>query len=337
MDKIKIAIVGAGQTGRGFLARLFHRQAEILLIDSNRSLIDNLRESGSFTVRYFNNGEPDTISGYEAHWTGNEIPSLKNCDVVFISVRPENTAAAGMWLEDKIRPDAAVIVCENAAFPAELLATPLKKRAGSGAVFCTTVNNSTLDILSEDYPVLHVDGNLGAAIKLSGIKQEPDFAVLMQRKIYTYNAASAIIAYLGAAKGYDSFPAAANDREIAAQLDNFYTEINNAICKEFAVEPEEQRQFALLSKLKFQNTQIADSIVRNAASPKRKLGASERIIQPAKLILAHGGNPDVLAKTAAAALRYMDVDDIGNVRNLLQTISGLSADEPLFSLVLEAF
>lgn len=334
-DLINIAIVGAGQTGRGFLARLFYKNANIVFIDSNRDLVNNLRHSKGYTVRYFNSGEPEFITGYEIYHIEDDIPMLQFCDVVFVSVLAENTAAAGLWLEDKINSDAIVIACENAACPAELFTGPIKEVAGSGAVFCTAINDGPTDILSEEYPFLHVGGYHGDVIKLPGIQHETDFDILMQRKIYTYNAASAVIAYLGAAKGYESFSDAANDPQINDKLDEFYDEINKAICTEYKIDFEEQRLFALQSKHKFQNKHISDSIARNAASPERKLGPTERIIKPANLIISRNGNPAISAEVAAAALHYMGVNSLTQAEEILQNTCELSGNDLFYTMILK--
>lgn len=73
----------------------------------------------------------------------------------------------------------------------------------------------------------------------------------MLRKIYTYNASSAIIAYLGAEKGIQSYAQAACDSDIARELDLFYAQINRALCLEYSIAPAEQQQFSLNARKKF--------------------------------------------------------------------------------------
>lgn len=156
----------------------------------------------------------------------------------------------------------------------------------------------------------------------------------MIRKIYTYNAASAVIAYLGAKKGYCEYPDAANDAEIARELDSFYAEINCAICAEYGIDPREQAEFAELSRRKFQNRAIKDSVERNAANPARKLSAGERIIAPARLILKHGGSADALVKTAAAAIEYMGAKDAREAERALTDICGINMNESIFGKIM---
>ena len=173
-------------------------------------------------------------------------------------------------------------------------------------VFCTTIEGEGLDIRSEDYPCLQCDEDLleGYEPGIRQIRPFPQFSNFLTRKLYTYNAASCVIAYLGWIKGYENYGDAANDEEILALLDQNYQATNRALCREFGYDEGDQEEFALLSRKKFCDRTIADTISRNARDPQRKLAAGERIIGPIRLLLQYGEDASVLEKTAAAALLY---------------------------------
>lgn len=335
----KIGIIGAGQTGRGFIARLLANDFHIVFADRDEALIDRLNAAGGFDIDFFGGvRESLTISGYEAHTMQDAAQALRDCEAVLIAVRAENTRAVGEWMVQSGLADMPVVACENAVSPAALLdGTGL--RAASGAIFCTTVNDEGLGIGSENYPHLFVSrDNMPACLEgLDTIMPVDDFGMLMKRKLYTYNAASGIIAFMGQAMGYDSYPDAANDPRIDRALDEFYGEVNRAICAEFGVGAQEQAEFALLSKRKFQNRAILDTIARNAASPLRKLGSQERVMEPMRLILAHGGDAGVLMHTAACALRYAGATTEDEARALLIKAAGLAPDDVRLAGVLAAF
>ena len=231
-----------------------------------------------------------------------------------------------------------VVACENAVVPSETLGEPLSKVVGSGAIFCTTVADGSLDILSEHYPFLHVGdcSASGVLARLRGFEAEPEFDTLMARKIFTYNAASGIIAYQGAALGIESYPEAANQPAIERELDEFYWEVNAAISAEYGVELGAQETFAAFSKKKFQNRAIADTVARNATSPLRKLGAEERIIAPARLIQRRGGTAGPLIRTAAAALHYLGATE-ASAPGVLKGTCDLVPGEPLYREILQTF
>ena len=52
-----VVILGAGKSGRGFIARLLYKEAVITFIDSDQDLVKRLNEEKGFSVRYFD-GSP---------------------------------------------------------------------------------------------------------------------------------------------------------------------------------------------------------------------------------------------------------------------------------------
>ena len=53
----KITIIGAGKTGRGFLARLLNGN-DITFIDKNATLCESLNKNKSFKVDFFGKKKP---------------------------------------------------------------------------------------------------------------------------------------------------------------------------------------------------------------------------------------------------------------------------------------
>lgn len=336
-----ICILGAGLSGRGFLARLLCGQARITFIDQDQSLVKALREAGQYAVRHFDGRIMRSVSGYEVFSTEDEAcrQALSEADLVLSCVRAENAPQAGRWLASVCDVPVPIIACENALDPAASLQMDNSWQVESAAIFCTTIADGAVDILSEDVDELIVSrGPTSALLEgREGFQLVDSFHQLMMRKIYTYNAASAIIAYLGAEKGYEEFSQAARDDEIDKALEQFYDNVNLSICAEYGVDPTEQAKFAAASRAKFRNPDILDSVKRNAASPQRKLSAQERIIAPAQLIRKHGGNAQPLVKTAAAALRYAGVKHKEEAKLLLKSVSGLDENDDLMRRILDEF
>lgn len=173
-------------------------------------------------------------------------------------------------------------------------------------VFCTTIEDEGIHINSENYPYLQCNAELleGYVPDAKTIKVISNFSDFLTRKLYTYNAASCVIAYLGWKKGYSNYADAANDEEILGLLDKNYEVTNRVLCKEFGYQEEDQREFAQLSKNKFCDRTIVDTVARNARDPQRKLASEERIMGPIKLMYKYGEDASVLEKTAAAAIQY---------------------------------
>ena len=304
-------IVGAGKTGRGFLARLLQEAAEdVIFIDKNETLVRKLNDAGTFQIRFFGDvREPYGVSGFRAYtW---ETADLEDAELILVSVGGQNLKEAGESLSKCLKDEKHyyIITAENASHPSKTLKEAIGKEnvsVSESTVFCTTIEEEGLNIHSENYPYLQCDGDLleGYVPAAKTIKPIGNFSNFLTRKLYTYNAASCVIAYLGWKKGYTNYADAANDEEILEMLDKNYEVTNRVLCREFGYEEGDQREFAALSKAKFCDRTIIDTVARNARDPHRKLGANERIIGPIKLMHKYGEDASVLEQTAAAAILY---------------------------------
>ena len=303
----KITVIGAGKTGRGFLGRLFCGE-EITFIDKNEKLVFALEEKKSFTVRFFGNKAPAAEVGYKAAYTWEQVQNI-DADIIFVSVGGGNLADVGKSLKNFVKAGQRIIVCENASHPAEKLYAAMGidgVRISESTVFCTTVKGERLDIDSEWYPFLQFDARPMAddLPQIENLKPIFGFDHFLTRKLYTYNSASCIIAYLGYDKGYTDYAEAANDKEILALLDKNYAEIDDCMCREFGYEKADQHEFSRLSRDKFTDRSIADTVFRNGREPQRKIAAGERIVGPLLLEKKYGKDTSVLEKTLAAALLF---------------------------------
>ena len=98
---IKIAVVGAGKTGRGFIGRLLAEEGcEFLLIDKNKALVDALNEKGEFKVSFFGNQrEPMMVRGFKAvTW---EEADFSDVELIFVSVGGTNLPDVGACIKEK--------------------------------------------------------------------------------------------------------------------------------------------------------------------------------------------------------------------------------------------
>lgn len=350
MNNAKIAVIGAGKTGRGFIGRLLAEAGEpVRYIDKNESLVNDMRDAGSFQVHFFGGRRDDfTVDNFEiTTWADTDLTGI---ELILIAVGGTNLEDVGKELAQRLPVDSEVriITCENASHPSETVKNAIGRPnmpVSEATVFCTTIEADGLDIRSENYPKLQCDAEAlkGYIPSVKTITPVEGFGNFLTRKLFTYNAASCIIAYLGWLKGYTSYGEAANDPEILAKLDMNYAVTNRVLCKVFGYAEEDQAQFALLSKEKFTNMEIVDTIERNAREPHRKLGAEERIIGPMKLIAAQGEDISVLVETAAAMLLYdsnketkwKELRKSHTDSQLLAEISGLAEDDPLSRIIVE--
>lgn len=346
----KIVIVGAGKTGRGFIARLLREaEEEILFIDQNAELVEKLNAEKEFKVRFFGNvRESYRVNKFKAcTW---ENADLEDANLIFVSVGGQNLKDVGEKLRGLLKDGIHyyIVTAENASHPSKTLKEAIGRdhiSVSESTVFCTTIEDEGLDINSENYPYLQCDADLleGYVPAAKTIKPISNFSNFLTRKLYTYNAASCVIAYLGWKKGYTVYGDAANDEEILALLDRNYEVTNRVLCKEFGYEEADQAEFAALSKAKFCDRTIVDTIARNARDPQRKLAAAERIMGPIRLLHKYGEDASVLERTAAAALLYDQEEETTwrkmkaekSEEEILQDVCGLAPEEEIFKNIMK--
>lgn len=349
----KIVIIGAGKTGRGYLARLLKEsEKEICFVDKNETLVKELQDKKEFKIHFFGGEREDFVIQKYSCCTWEEA-EFGDVSLILVSVGGSNLKEVGEALAARLTPDRHydIITCENSSRPAEVL----KEAIGSGfdvsvsesTVFCTTIESEKegLDINSENYPYLQCNGDLlpGFNSDVRGIRPMKEFGDFLTRKLYTYNAASCVLAYLGFLKGYTDYREAGRDPEILEKLDRNYEMTNSVLCEVYGYDPADQAEFAALSRSKFTSQTIVDTIDRNAREPQRKLKAGERIIGPMKLIFEKGILPDVLIETAAAALKYDKGDEWLKIKGthtpeeILQEICGLKPSDFLYNEILKTY
>ena len=343
-------MIGAGKTGRGFIGRLLAEDGrEFLLIDKNEALVRELNEKKSFQVSFFGNvREPQVVTNYKAvTW---EEADLSEVELIFVSVGGTNLADVGAELKKHCNDGKRryIITGENATKPAQTILDAIGDadvKAAEATVFCTTIEDGGLNIASENYPYLQCDAAPleGYVPAVAGVKPIDNFGNFLTRKLFTYNAASCVIAYLGYVKGFTDYGEAANDPEILELLDKNYAATNEVLCKEFGYTKEDQEEFALLSKKKFCDRTITDTVARNAREPNRKIKAGERIMGPLVLLDKYGADTSVLIKTAAAMLLYrnegedkwQEIVDTCTPEQILEEIAGLPKGSRLSDEILK--
>ncbi len=344
----KIAVIGAGKTGRGFIGRLLKEaDCQTVFVDKNQELVNKLNAEKSFRVDFFGNTRDSvSVDNYSAFtW---EDACFDGIDLILVSVCGQNLTDVGEQLSKKLSNGKKyyIITCENASKPSVTLKKAIagKEVAVSEAtVFCTTIESDGYNINSENYPYLQCNAELleGYIPGISSVKPIENFSDFLTRKLFTYNAASCVIAYIGALMGYTDYGEAANDSVVLKLLDKNYNATNIAMCKRFGYDAEDQKEFAALSKIKFCDRTIVDTVARNAREPHRKLGANERIIGAAKLLHECGQDASVLELTAAAALLYEDKSDAvwTEIKNsgyaeILKNISELNEEDVVFKNIM---
>ena len=312
-----IVIIGAGQTGRGYINRLFALSNEsVTFIDKDEVLVHALNTQKQYTIDFGSQGRaPIIINNYKAYTIEDKksLEAIKDATYIFTSVGESNltdlVALIKCALNERGDSPLYIITGENGVAPKEKLIQLAQDRRvylSESIIFCTTITKSnSLDILSEDLDFLPYDiKSLPNPLKYHGMVVEENFKDLLERKIYTYNCLSACSAYLGYIKGITNYAEAGNDVEIDKYLKKIAFSIDEAISKEYYIDIKKQNEFSEMAINKFQNKEIVDTVERNIRDVDRKLGKNERIIAPLMLLAKYHLESKELLFVAAGAIYY---------------------------------
>lgn len=379
MSDKSAVVFGAGRIARGFVGHLLGLDGyRTTFVDVDPELVSALNDAGRYTVHIM--GAPERSSVVED--VSALLPDspdlaerLTNAEVVFVSVGGANLASVAKSLAsgllrrlDTTNDKLNIIVCENWPAAGRTLRDALAASwADLGREFPvdrvgvaeSTIMRSAVDASpeqlaadplakqSQDYWSLPVD-EAALVTELRGPRHvEPvaGFANALQRKLFTYNGANAIISYLGMVAGHELLSEAANDPDIAEVARAFHHEIGAAMVRTFGFDQIDQDEYAARALAKFQDRSIVDPLRRQVRDPMRKLSHDDRLVGAALFTLSAGITPDNAALGIRAALEYRDESDPSAVEMAglvaregvpaaLAHLGELAADHPLIDLVM---
>jgi mannitol-1-phosphate 5-dehydrogenase len=381
-EQAPVIIFGAGKIARGYIGHLVAlAQMPLCFVDVNEQLVQRLNDRGRYTVHILGN-PAKSIQVTTLVALHSEDPRvadvLAKAALAFVSVGGPNLPAVAATLAAGIQARRAagartlnIICCENWHRPAEVLRQQLEERLAASpddraylasriGIAEATVLRSCIEptdeqraadplaIQAQDYWELQIDAAalVEALPPIPGLKPLTNFHAALERKLFTYNAGNATIAYLGAQRGHKFLYEAATDPMILEVARGVYQEAGVAICARYGYSAEEQTAYAQQSLRKYQDPKILDPVERNVRDPLRKLGRHDRLIGPACLALEYGIRPYHLALAIAAALKYTNAQDPSAVRlqqmiaeegldAVLEKVCGIEPDGVLARLVKE--
>jgi mannitol-1-phosphate 5-dehydrogenase len=142
--------------------------------------------------------------------------------------------------------------------------------------------------------------------------EKEDLLPFEEAKLYGHNAIHALLAYLGAQKGYKKMAELKNDKEIMQiARDAFIKESGGALIKKYANLNDElftqagYKAYAEDLLERITNPYLDDTIERAARDPQRKLGENDRIFGTIKLARQYGIEPVNMTKAANAGMEYL--------------------------------
>lgn len=353
-----LLVWGAGRIGRGFVADLFDSPAfRTVFVDLDRALVEKLNARGRYTIVHATRdglSRRTVENGFRAVHTDDAkaLNALFEEDQLLLDIavhEPKLPEVADMLLpllrhRMAVRPDSVmdVMMNVNMPHPDERFLHLMRERlteaefawftahVGVTGIFAMCISpiapewllrEDALALFNNGYPEQAIDRNRlkGEAPCLPHLRLTEDVAREETRKLYTLNMAHALISYLGLPMGLKTSREAATNEALRPILTGALEEASFGLCRELGFSEDEMTAWRRTILGLLENPYIEDNLQRLGADSRRKLGAYDRLVGPARLCAKHGKTPTQLAKAIAAGYSYEN-DDPGThaVRELVR-------------------
>lgn len=329
----KVAVIGAGRLGKGFLGASFiPSNYDVTFFDVNQQVIDELNK-GYFNVdiHYTTHSCTKTYKDYNTCCLkdNNAVMLLSKHDIFAISIYPEDfkklygILVEALSIRIKKGFKTSVLVFTNALDYASVVEQNILSRLDSELkeefanyveVKETIIIRSTFaqDNVNTELQTLAIQNSLVESLNfndisdVSGIEETDNINILKQLKLYTLNGPHAAMAYSGYYRGYVTI----NE----AEMDSFCSDIakgvsilaNQVASLKYNLP---KTEIAKISLPKTEVNPITDSISRVAFDPVSKLGKSDRLVYPALVGAQHNLDIRANAKAIALGFLYDDAND----------------------------
>ncbi|MCS7208190.1 MAG: hypothetical protein NZ874_01315 [Fimbriimonadales bacterium] len=344
---------GAGKIGRGFLAQLYARSGfESVFVESRPEIVESLNRHRSCWIEWTDGGR-ETIAPVSALHASDTDAVAE----VFASACVASTAvglsalpkiaplvAAGLRRRARMNPEPLnLLLGENALNADAVLRNALLQAISPdeqpllghlGLVRCIIGRQAVAELPSDPpgvrvdrYSKLPVDADalVGAPPPIEGLQPVRPFEIYMQRKLYLHNGLHALIAYLGAQRGYQTIQQALHDPEIHALFVQAAHALSRAFLKKHPFDPEEHAATVQDILVRIQDPHLDDPIERVAREPLRKLRPDDRLVGAYRLLAEQGEDPAPFRRAIQAALAYNNPSDPES-QQLQQMVRDYGAD-----------
>ena len=368
---------GGGNIGRGFIGALLSGSGyRVTFIDVAEPVVKALQEQQTYPVRYVSSeGHEDVWVKNVTAVNGNDAEAasdaIAECDIMATAVGarilkfivPNIVAGLRKRWQKGAKP-LNIIICENLMDANKVLEGMLKEQLTEQecALFDKTVglveasigrmvpvqteemkDGEPMRVCVERYGFLPVDkaAFIGEIPQITNMVPYEPFDFFIKRKLYVHNMGHALCAYLGDLLGLPYIYEAIAVPHIRILVQNAMLESAMALSKKYGASLYDLQLHITDLLNRFTNAALKDTCLRVGGDPARKLSPADRLIGSASLALEQGVCPAYIAMGAACGLRrYLaeqPEDQKLTAAQVLQTVSGLAEDSPLYRLILENY
>jgi mannitol-1-phosphate 5-dehydrogenase len=338
---MRVAIIGPGRIGCGYLAPLFQAAGwEVVLVAPDEATTERIRRSGHYAVRVTappaanGNGRGRSTEAASFHvetphavtiGTPDFVDAVAGADLVCTSVGVEKVRSLAPALTRALaarsvhRPldiwtvencDCAQQLERDVHAAAAAARLPLAPVGFAGAIADVAVARGSWrtaetspEFVGDGFRSLFVDGLrlLTDVPSLPGVRGTPTFLAHLHEKLYVFNAGHAICAYLGWLRRHATISEAAADPALRPLIAGSMLEARRAVLAANPSLGTDLHGRVAEALARFGDRELADPIVRVAREPIRKLSPGDRLLGPAELIRQRTGRLPKYFALAVAA------------------------------------
>lgn len=356
---MKAVHFGAGNIGRGFIGLLLSRSGyDVVFSDVNRTLVDELRRRGEYTVtlaedekRQFRVTGVTAIDGSDADAVAAAVAEADLVTTaVGVNILRHIASGIARGIEKRIAAGGGpltVIACENTIGGSTQLKEHvyghLDEAARTKASGLIAFPDAAVDRI---VPIQRHDDPLAVTVEpfyewvvdssalpegskpIEGVHYVDDLVPYIERKLFTVNTGHCAAAYLGNLKGHATIQQAMADESVAAEVKATLGETGAVLVERYGFDAAEHEAYIRKIVDRFRNPHLTDEVSRVGRSPIRKLSPNDRLVKPAMQAYELGAAPKQLARVIAAALFFDEPEDPEAVA-LQQDVRAIGAGETI--------
>lgn len=329
---------GAGKIGRGFFAERYTRSGlEVVFVEARSELVQSLNRHRFCWVEWLDGTRTHCAPVSALPPEPGEALAQAFCEAAVVSTAvgvnllPTIAPLIAFGLRARAeahKPPLNILLGENDLHADRILREalpPLEVEFGLvrciiGRQVVAEIPGDPPGVRADSYSKLPVDADALVVDlpPIEGLQPVRPFEVYFQRKLYVHNGLHALIAYLGAEKGYATIQQALSDPEIKQLYLRGAEALERAFLKAFTFDPQEHREMIADVRTRIEDPRLDDPIARVAREPLRKLRPEDRLVGAYRLLKTHGEDAEPFWRAIQAALRYHDPSDPEAVQ--LQTL-----------------
>ncbi|GBC92621.1 Mannitol-1-phosphate 5-dehydrogenase [bacterium HR15] len=335
---------GAGKIGRGLFAQLFTRAGlEVVFVEARPGLVCSLQQHRACWIEWVDGGR-EIIAPVRALHTDEQAAVAEACVQAVIAATAVGVNAlpsVAPLLAEGLRQRADqhklpfnILLGENDLHADQVLREALLSAQSDGSEMAAllgavglvrcVVGRQVVAELPGDPPgvradrydrlLIDADAVRGELPPIDGLLPVRPFEIYFLRKLYVHNGLHALVAYLGAQKGYTTIQQALHDPAIRALFERAAIALERALLKAFPFDAEEHHQAVAEIVARIQHPALDDPVSRVAREPLRKLRPEDRLVGAYRLLQAQGEDSEPFRQAILAALHYHDPNDPESVQ-----------------------